>query len=719
MKNKVSIGGALALAASEALAQSGAPSATSNQLDAVVISAERSRQTTFDAPAAISAVTRETLEAAGPGVNLSEALSRVPGITVLNRQNYAQDLQLSIRGFGSRSTFGIRGVRLIVDGIPATMPDGQGQASNVALSSAGRIEVLRGPLAQLYGNAAGGVVQVFTDMEAERPTTTVSGSVGPYGQNKVGLKFAAAGPNDAVVLDVSTFHTDGFRPHSKATREQINGKWQHDFGAGSRFSLVINSLDQPVSLDPLGLNAAQFRDGAPGNAFYVAALAQDPRKTVLQQQIGGVLEQRLGPDTQLTARLYFGQRDLDNALSIPRPPSTAQTFTTASGGIVVFSRSYQGLGLQLSHALKFDNGQALRLVGGVDLDESDEDRQGYINDLGVRGALKRDERNRSDNRDAFVQASYEMDPQWTATAGVRASRVKFRSQDFFTAPVNPAIAGDLPNPDDSGSLSFSATSPVLGLSWRATPTLNAYANVGQGFETPTFTELSYRPVGTGLNTDLKASKSRHAEIGAKWKYAGSQRLDVALFDIATRDEIVVDTNLNGRSTFKNAGRTSRRGIEFSHGGQLGEDLRTTVSLTVLRARFDDAFVSGSGATAVSIAAGNRLPGTPERSAFAELAWSPRGAWGGFNSGVEVVHTGKLYVNDRNSDAAPAATVLNLRAGFQQTLGEWQFSQLLRVDNVADRKYAGSVIVNEGNSRFFEPAMPRNWLVGLKARYEFR
>ena len=134
------------------------------QLDPVVISAERSRQSTFDAPAAITAVTRETIDNGGFQVNLSEVLNRVPGITVLNRQNYAQDLQLSIRGFGSRSTFGIRGVRLIVDGIPATMPDGQGQASNVALGSAQRIEVLRGPLAQLYGNAAGGVVQVFTDI---------------------------------------------------------------------------------------------------------------------------------------------------------------------------------------------------------------------------------------------------------------------------------------------------------------------------------------------------------------------------------------------------------------------------------------------------------------------------------------------------------------------------------------------------------------------------
>jgi len=686
-------------------AQAPAAPATA-QLDPVIISVERSRQTTFDAPAAISAVMRETIEAAGPQVNLSEVLNRVPGVTVLNRQNYAQDLQLSIRGFGARSTFGIRGVRLIVDGIPATMPDGQGQASNITLTSAGRIEVLRGPMAQLHGNAAGGVVQVFTDMEAQQPTTTVTGSIGPYGQSKVGLKFGAAGPSDAVSLDASTFRTDGFREHSEARRDQINAKWQHDFTADSRVSLVVNSIDQPVALDPLGLTRAQWEQGLP------AVTIQDPRKTVLQQQVGAVLEQRLGDSTQLTARVYFGRRDLDNALSIPllvqQPP-------THSGGIVVFSRDYQGLGLQLSHSTTLDNGRALRLVGGLEADASDEDRQGYINDRGVRGALKRDERNRVDNRDAFVQASLDIDAEWSATAGVRSSHVRFRSDDYFITPGTVP-----PNPDDSGSLSYSATNPVLGISWRAAPTLNVYANAGQGFETPTFTELSYRSNGlTGLNVDLKASKSRHLELGTKWKYAGAQRLDVALFDIATRDEIVVDTNAGGRATFKNAGNTSRRGIELSHLGQLGDSLHSTLSLTALRARFDEAFVSGSGAAAVNVPAGNKLPGTPERSAFAELAWAPGGAWAGVNGGVEVVYTGKLYVNDANTDAAPATTVLNLRAGLQQTVGEWQFSQLLRVDNVTDRNYSGSVIVNEANSRFFEPAMPRNWLVALKARYEFR
>ena len=702
----------LALAAATALhAQAQTPAPGTTQLDPVVVSVERAGQASFDAPAAISAVTRETIQNAGPQVNLSEALNRVPGISVLNRQNYSQDLQLSIRGFGARSTFGIRGVKLIVDGIPATMPDGQGQASNVALSSAGRIEVLRGPLAQLYGNAAGGVVQVFTEADAALPTATLSASAGRFGAWKLGAKFSTSTPGYGLTVDASQFRTDGARPHSEAERSQLNARWQTALTRDTHLAVVLNALDQPVSLDPLGLNADQFRNAAPGNAFYVAALAQDPRKTVRQQQIGLVLDHRLGESTRLSARLYAGGRDLANALSIPRPPSPAQTAATASGGIVEFERAYGGAAVSIAHRIALGAGREARLTAGIEIDRLREDRQGYLNDLGVRGALKRDELNHVQTRDVYVQAGFDLTPQWALTAGVRSSRVEFESQDRFIA------AG---NPDDSGGRNYGATNPVLGIAFKATPDLNLYANLGRGFETPTFNELSYRPGNlTGLNTALDASTSRHAEVGAKWRLAGSQRIDIALFDIATRNEIVVDTNAGGRSTFKNAGKTSRRGLELAHVAQLGTSLRSTLSLTLLRARFDDGFVTRTGATAVTVPAGNRLPGTPDRSVFGELAWSPAAAWGGFNGAVEVVHTGKLYVNDVNSDAAAASSVLNLRAGFRQQFAGWQFSQLLRLDNATDRYYAGSVIVNEGNSRFFEPALRRHWQLAVNAKYEWR
>lgn len=690
------------------------------ELDPVVVTAERTRQSTFEAPAAITAITRDVIDNGGLQVNLSEALNRVPGISVLNRQNYAQDLQLSIRGFGSRSTFGIRGVRLIVDGIPASMPDGQGQASTIALGSAQRIEVLRGPLAQLYGNAAGGVVQVFSGTDATVPTLTASAGAGPHGQTRFGLKFGHNGERDSVVIDTMRYATDGYRDHSEAQRTQLNAKWQHVIDANATISVVANSFDQPLSKDPLGLTR-ELWEADPKQAVPLA-ISQDASKVVSQQQVGTVYERRLSEATTLSTRLYVGYRDLDNKLSIP-PTAPPQTAPTGSGGIVSFARSYMGLGLQLAHEGKLGDGRAWRLIGGLEHDRSEEDRQGYLNTDGVRGDLKRDELNTARNTDLYGQASYDLLSSLTATAGVRTSKVRFRSDDRFIAPGNV---------DDSGGVDYSATNPVLGLTFRASPTLNLYANAGRGFETPTFTELSYRADGVGgLNTDLKASKSRHAEIGAKWKAAPGHRLDLAVFDITTRDDIVVNTNVDGRSTFKNATRTTRRGIEFQYLGQWTEEWRATLSLSALRARFDQTFVSGSGPTAVTIPEGNRLPGTPERSAFAELAWSPRGAWGGFNAGVELVHTGKLYFNDANADPllradgsrspdfAPAATVLNLRTGFAQKVGPWTFSQLLRVDNATDKRYAGSVIVNDGNSRFFEPALPRNWMASLTAKYEFR
>lgn len=662
----------------------------STVLDPVTVTAQRTRESAFDVPAAIGVVTREAIEQGAAQVNLSEVLHRLPGITVLNRQNYAQDLQLSIRGFGSRSTFGIRGVRLIVDGIPATMPDGQGQASNVSLASAGRIEVLRGPMAQLYGNAAGGVVQVFTQDDAARPTAGVSAALGAYGQRKLGLKFSTSTAEQGFTLDASRFRTDGYRDHSAAERGQLNARWQRHFSGDTRVSVVLNALDQPDTQDPLGLTRAQWE--ANPEQVVSAAITQNTRKTVRQNQIGSVLEHRLGDDTHFTGRVYAGERNLFNALGIPR---MFQEPETHSGGIVRFGRAYAGLGAQLTHRLALGEGRTLRLTGGIDYDRMRDNREGYINDGGEPGALKRHERNVVDNRDAYAQASLAFHPQWTLTGGLRSVDVRFRTQDYFVVGTNP---------DDTGSVRYQGVNPVLGLTWHATPALNVYANAGRGLETPTFNELAYRPAGlTGLNTELQASRSRHAEVGAKWKPGATQRLDVAAFEIDTHDEIVVASNTGGRSVFRNGGRTERRGVELSHVAQLSDAWRSTLSLTLLRARFEN---------------GLRLPGAPERQAYAELAWAPRAAWGGFHAAAELVHTGALAVNDANSEAAPAATVLNLRAGLAQQVGGWRYTQLLRVDNTTDRRYAGSVIVNDSNQRYYEPALPRHWMLAVTASHAF-
>jgi iron complex outermembrane receptor protein len=301
-------------------------------LETVVVTATRSEARAFDVPASVSVVDAEVIRNAGPMVNMSESLARVPGITVLNRQNYSQDLQLSIRGFGSRSTFGIRGVRVIVDGIPATMPDGQGQVSNVDLPSTARIEVLRGPLAILYGNAAGGVVQVFTDPGAPQPTVNAGGAVASFDTQRYGAGFAATSGANRYLIDASHFETGGYRDHSSAQRTVANAKWTWEPTAATRIDTVVNILDQPLALDPLGLTHAQW-DENPRQAPQVA-YTQDASKTVRQKQAGTVLDHRFDDGTTLQGA-FDGTRDLDNKLSTRSPRSSRRLRAAALSRSIV------------------------------------------------------------------------------------------------------------------------------------------------------------------------------------------------------------------------------------------------------------------------------------------------------------------------------------------------------------------------------------------------
>lgn len=687
----------------------GAQGAPVDTLSEVVVSASRQAQRSFNAPASIQSVDAQTIRAAGPQVNLSESLSRVPGVVVLNRQNYAQDLQLSIRGFGARSAFGIRGVRLIVDGIPATMPDGQGQAATVSLASVGRLEVLRGPLALLYGNAAGGVVQAFSLEPPAQPMASASLSAGSQGAQRLGLGASGQAGSASLLADWSRFQTDGYRDHSAARREQFNGIVRLRTDADTRITLVANVFDQPLSQDPLGLTRAQMQ--ADPRQVDPSALSQDTRKTVAQNQAGLVAEHRLDADRSLSARLYAGQRAVFQTLSTPL---SAQTAATAPGGVVDLDRDFGGIGLQYSHGMALGESR-LSVVLGLDHDRQREQRLGFINNAGIVGALKRDELNRVQNTDLYALAVLRLPTDWTLTAGARASRVHFRSDDRYITTGNG---------DDSGARQYQAVSPVLGVSRAIGSTVNLYANLGRGFETPTFAELAYRSTSgslTGLNLGLQASRSRQSEVGAKWRSSdGSQRADLAFFSIGTDDEIVVDANVGGRTTYRNAGRTQRDGAELAWFASVSPGLTARVALTWLSARFRDGFVSGTGSGAVTVAAGNRLAGTPDRLAFGELVWRPRvdGMLAGLQLGLEALKVGAIPVNDANTDAAEGYTLIHLRASLPREIGAWRLVPFARIDNLTDRRHVGSVIVNEGNRRFFEPGPGRTWLAGLSLSARF-
>ncbi len=686
-------------AALPALAQDAPPV---QRAQPIVVTATRTEMPAFDVPASIDRIDGEQIRDGRLQVNLSESLAGVSGLQIKDRQNFAQDLQLSVRGFGARASFGIRGVRVYVDGIPATLPDGQGQLSNIDLGSVDRIEVLRGPFSALYGNSSGGVLQVFTEDGQGPPTLTLSTAAGSQGVWRAGLKLSGRDDALSYVLSSSAFETDGSREHSAARRRLANVKLGWQSGADTRIGLIGNWVSLPLAQDPLGLTRAQFQADPQG--VDPAALNFDTRKTFEQSQLGLSVDQRLNANNVLQLLLYGGQRETEQFQSIP---VATQANALHPGGVIQLERRYAGADLRWRISGTLAGGES-SLVLGVAQDRLDEHRLGRQNfigsTLGVEGALRRDEDNRVGSLDGYAQWSWRPLAALQLNAGLRTSRVRFRSTDHYIVGINP---------DDSGAMSFSATNPVLGASWALSEGLRVYATVGRGFETPTLNELAYRADGqTGLNLGLSASRSRNAELGLKGRLGGWAQWSLAAFEVRTRGEIVTLSNVGGRSTFTNAGATRRQGAEAAWRARTLGDLELSLAYAYIDARYRQGFATCAATPCTQptllIPAGNHIPGVAASTAALSAGWEPERGW---RAALELRASGRVPVNDANTDAAAGFVVANVQAGY---LGRWaggRWSVFARVDNVTDRTYAGSVIVNEGNGRFFEAAPGRSWLLG--------
>lgn len=670
-------------------------------LEPVVVTATRSERLQLDVPAAVDLIDGEQIRDGQLRVNLSESLQRVPGIVVLNRQNYAQDLQISIRGFGSRASFGVRGVRLYVDGVPATFPDGQGQVSHFPLNLAERIEVLRGPFSALYGNSSGGVIALTTTLKPQEPAFELQGAAGSHRTWRAGLSARGGIDPYAFTLDAGRFETDGARAHSRAQRDTLNLRVAFLDSPFGRVRLSLNSVAMPDAQDPLGLTRAQWQDDPTQAA--PAAVQFNTRKSTRQSTLGAEVQSALARHVTLTTTAWVGKRGVTQYQSIP--PLT-QAGENHPGGVIDFDRGFGGADLRAS----FETGIATTHVG-LTTERLEESRRGFENYigsgpdqvLGVQGAPRRDERNRIETFDPYLQTEARLGEYWRLHAGARRSEVRFRSSDRYIVGTNR---------DDSGAAEFSAINPTGGVVFRPTAATSVYASYGRGFETPTLNELAYRADGSaGFNRDLRAARSNNFEIGAK--AAGRQlRANLALFAVRTTDDIVVRTNAGGRSAFANAARTRRDGVEAAVDWTVAPGTSLLVSAAVLRARFDQAFLTCGPPPCITptlpVAAGNRLPAVPERTLFTQF----RHRLGDTDLTLDWRLQSALFVDDRNTERAPGYGVVNLMVARSVDVAGSRPRLFARMDNLLDRKYVGSVIVNEGNRRFYEPGPSRSVLAGI-------
>lgn len=671
----------------------------------MVVTAAPTMVSELDTPAAVSVVNGDEMRQAAPRVNLSESLGAVPGLQVQNRQNYAQDLQLSIRGFGSRSTYGVRGLRIYVDGIPATMPDGQGQTSNIDIGSVDTIEVLRGPFSALYGNSSGGVINVTSQTGTQPPTVEASSYYGSFGTWHYGMKATGAVGDGSHAGDVdytvstNRFTTHGYRDHSGARKNLANARLGVRINDVSKLTLLLNSVDIKAN-DAGGLTADEWRDNprqSPRGDQY------NTRKNTRQTQAGLRYERQLSAQDDLSVMMYAGERETTQFQSIPRAP---QLKPSHAGGVIDLTRHYQGIDTRLTH-----RGELLvpvTLTAGLDYENMSERRKGYENfvmvngapQYGEQGALRRNERNLMWNVDPYLQTQWQLTDKLSLDAGVRYSSVWFDSNDYYITPGNG---------DDSGDASYHKWLPAGSLKYALTDAWNVYLSAGRGFETPTINELSYRSDNqSGLNFGLKPSTNDTVEIGSKTRI-GNGLFTAALFQTNTDNEIVVDSSSGGRTSYKNAGKTRRQGMELGLDQQFGESWRLKAAWTWLDATYrtnvcDDASCNG-----------NRIPGIARNMGYASFGYQPEQGW---YAGSDIRYMSDIMANDENTAKAPSWTVVGLTTGYKWSYGRMDMDLFGRIDNLFDREYVGSVIVNESNGRYYEPAPGRNYGIGLNLAWRF-
>ncbi len=669
---------------------------------AVVVTATRVEQNSFDLPVAIDVVGKDNIQKGQLQMTLSESLIRVPGITAQNRTQSAQDPQISTRGFGARSAFGVRGLRVYVDGIPLTMPDGIGQPGVVDLSVIRAIEVMRGPFSALYGNSSGGVIQMLTENAPKTPEVGATVMFGSDNTKRQSVRAAGTSEGIEYLVNYSNFESDGYRDNSASRKEQGTAKFKINFSEDTKLTTLVNWFDQKAQ-DPGGL-VRRATAGEPSafndpRAVSQASLRANTRVERSHTQVGFNLDHKINDQNSINLITYVGSRENFQVLATNPTGSNARASE--------ISREFYGTDLRWDNKGAFFDKPYLFSVGMAYGKSTDDRTDTNIQLAGAPiNVLNRNEKNISQNFDQYIQAKWSLLENVDLHAGVRHTRVSLKVEDNLITATNG---------DNSGDVTYKKTTPVIGAVWKLNPAINLYANYGKGFETPTFVEAAFANDASNSppNLSLKPSESSNYEVGAKAFLTDNTRVNLTAFKIDTEDEIVIQSNNSGRAIYTNANKTKRNGVEASIDSQLQNNFSVYGAYTLLNAKFDSSYTNAANTT---IASGNIIPGTYHTQIYGELAWKYPEI--GFRTALEARHNSKAYVSDTNIDTAPSYTIYNIRAGFEQQLKNWRLSEYIRVENIFDKDYIGSVRINDGNTRFFEPASGRTYLVGLSANYSF-
>lgn len=664
-------------------AQVDSDTASTKELKEVTIQALRLNTTVDRTPFSVSVIDQSSIQQANQQMSIHESLVRVPGLFALNQENFAQDLRISIRGFGSRAAFGIRGVKLIVDGIPESTPDGQAQVDNLDMGIIGNMQILRGPASGLYGNAAGGVLLLETEDAPEKPFADLRFTAGSFNFQRYQLKAGfREGKVSAVVYGANTT-SDGYRNHSEMANTLLNTKIKFDLDSLSDLTLYFNFVNSSVSNDPGGVDSASFvdnpRDARQRNVDFEAG------ESLTQGRLALKYQRQVAQHGKFQVRAYHLQRDFNNKLPF------------GFGGMVSIDRSYSGGGLGYTHTGMIGNFPS-KFSAGLDIDYQADGRTRFWNNEGERGEMTFDQLETFLSAGLYVVEEIYFHPRFSTSIGARLDAVNLGAEDRF-----------LSNGDDSGNLNFQQVNPLAGLLFSAADAFNIYGNFSTSFETPTLSELSANPSGGGgFNPDLAPQRAINLEAGIKGTIAKRIQYAIAGFNIQVTDELVPYElqDFPDREFFRNAGQSSRMGIEASIEANLLDGLTATGSYTWNQFQYEEYVVVEERLD------GNTLPGIPQQVAYLGLQYAHPS---GFVAKVWGQRIGDIYANDANTVKLDPYTLVQFRAAWtvSTSWGEWE--PFLGVNNVLDQLYPGNVRINAFGGRFYEAAAGRNIFGGLRIR----
>ena len=678
---------------SAAYAQSEDQDTDSTRLDEIVIRATRMERPINRIPAAVSVISKEEIQRGRQQLGLDESLSGMPGVFITDRYNFSRDLRVSIRGFGARSAFGIQGVKILVDGIPETLPDGQSNSDGIDLGSTERIEVIRGPSSSLYGNASGGVINITSERGPSIPFVETRLTAGDDDFSQVQFKVGGDTGRLNYLLNISDMQYDGYRAHSRTENTSVNARLAYAIDEESEFAVVLHTTDQPVAKDPGGISLPQAqadpRSARQRNVDFDAGEVMD------QQRLGLTYTKSFGERHEIRLRNHYVWRDFANLLPFAGGGSTQfERFVVGGGGSYAYNGELWG--------------RSNRLIVGMDLDRQDDERQRFDNNMGVLGPMISDQNEVVTNLGVFVQNEMSLSEKFALTLGLRYDEINYDFDDRF-----------LSDGDDSAERSIDEVSPMIGILFAPSEAVSLYGTISTAFEAPTTTQLA-NPSGTGgFNPNVEPQFATNYEVGVRGRFAERNSYELALFSMDVEDELIV-YEVGGRDIYENAGESSRNGVEMSFATEPVEGLRIMLAYTYSDFKFD-VFVDDNG----NDHSGKTIPGIPENLFRGEVSYTHSS---GFYAAVDALNVGSLYAKNDNSASIASYTVVNLRTGLADwRLGNWQLEPFIGVNNLTDESYYSEIRTNAfggppfgppDGARYYEPAPDRNFYGGLAIRYNF-